>query len=64
MGLRDIARSLKPGNDRELAAGLSAQRRRDHRRSIPAVAAEAEEWEQADRARDRRDGWRHTNWDD
>lgn len=34
MGLRDFARSLKPGNDRQLAADLAAQRRTKHRARV------------------------------
>lgn len=63
------------GNDRKLAATKYAgresatdraarQRRQGHRRSIREAAAQSEAWEQQDRARDRRGGWRRTNWDD
>lgn len=34
MGFRDFARSLKPGNDRQLAADLSAQRRAKHKARV------------------------------
>lgn len=61
MGLRDFVRSLAPGNDRQLAADLSTQRRRAHHRSVTKAAAEGEKWERKDRKRDRR-GDRHTDW--
>lgn len=57
MGLRDFARSLRPGDDRQLAADLSAQRRRNNRRSVPRAARAGQAWEDADRAQDRRGGW-------
>ncbi|MET9729717.1 hypothetical protein ABZZ79_03320 [Streptomyces sp. NPDC006458] len=55
--LADFARSLQPGRDRELAADLSAQRRRAPRQSIPRTARKGQAWEDEDRARDRRGGW-------
>lgn len=61
MGLRDFARSLLPGNDRQLAADIALQRRQGHHRSIAKAAATAEKWERKDRARDRR-GDRQTDW--
>lgn len=60
--LGNFARSLKPGNDRELAADLSAQNRAGHRRSVPKAAREGQAWEDKDRANDRKGGWRITNW--
>ncbi|MFJ8023346.1 hypothetical protein [Streptomyces sp. NPDC096311] len=62
MGIRDFARSLRPGNDRELAetqyAGRESatnraarKRRENHRRNIPKTAATSEAWEQRDRRR-------------
>ncbi|MER5213683.1 hypothetical protein ABT063_24705 [Streptomyces sp. NPDC002838] len=63
MRLGNFLRSLAPGDDTQLAADLSTQRRAGHRRSIPEAAAEGQAWEDADRARDRR-GDRDTNWDD
>lgn len=58
MGLRDFARSLRPGNDQQLAADLSAQRRQSHRRSGAARAArKGQAWEDRDRAQERRGGW-------
>jgi hypothetical protein len=54
MGIRSFARSLRPGNDRELANELSQQRRRNHRRNIRKTAAQGEQWEQQDRADERR----------
>ncbi|MFF5029230.1 hypothetical protein ACFY2J_34105 [Streptomyces collinus] len=62
MSLRDIARSLKPGNDRELADDLSTQRRAAHRRSVPSTAQAGQDWEDTDRAKDRKGGWRITDW--
>ncbi|MEU9921892.1 hypothetical protein AB0H51_11445 [Streptomyces griseoluteus] len=63
--LGDFARSLKPGNDKELAADLSASRRASHRRTGAARAArQGQKWEDADRARDRRGGTRLTRWED
>lgn len=67
--------NLFGGNDRQLAetkyAGResaseqAARRRREgHRRSIRAAADAGEAWEQADRRRERRGGWRKTNWND
>ncbi|MFE9448320.1 hypothetical protein [Streptomyces sp. NPDC006739] len=61
------------GNDRQRAATQYAgqesaseqaarQRRTGHRRSIRGAADAGEAWEQADRARDRRGGWRRTTW--
>jgi hypothetical protein len=64
MGIRSFMRSLAPGNDAELAADLSTQRRASYWRSgVSKAAAEGDAWEDADRARDRR-GDRHTDWDD
>ncbi|SDM46961.1 hypothetical protein SAMN04487981_101623 [Streptomyces sp. cf386] len=60
--MKGFLRSLLPGNDRQLAADLSTQRRRNHRRSVGKAAAEGQAWEDADRQRDRRGGWRHTDW--
>ncbi|MEU0671344.1 hypothetical protein ABZ330_00330 [Streptomyces sp. NPDC006172] len=59
MGIRDFARSLRPGNDQQLAASLSRQNRRGHRRSIPGTARASQAWEDADRAdeRNRRGTW-------
>lgn len=62
MSLRDFARSLKPGNDRQLAADLSAQRRAAHRRNVTKVARQGQAWEDKDRANDRKGGWRITYW--
>jgi hypothetical protein len=57
MGFRDFARSLRPGNDQQLAADLSTQRRASHRRSIRSAAAEGQAWEDRDRAQDRKGRW-------
>jgi hypothetical protein len=61
--LGDFARSLRPGNDAELAANLNAQashqRRRGHRNGGATRAArEGQAWEDADRQRDRNRGRR------
>lgn len=64
MGLGNFLRSLAPGHDAELAEDLSAQRRASHRRSIREAADAGEAWERQDRQRDRRGGWRRTDWDD
>jgi hypothetical protein len=61
MGLGSFFRSLAPGDDQQLAADLSTQRRRAHRRSVREAAAEGQAWDDDDRARDRR-GDRHTDW--
>lgn len=58
--LSDFARSLRPGNDRELAANLSTQRRAAHRRSVQSAARAGQTWEDRDRAQDRRGGWYRT----
>lgn len=63
MGLGNFLRSLAPGDDGQLAADLSTQRRKGHRRSTTKADREGQAWEDADRARDRR-GDRNTNWDD
>ncbi|MFI1728203.1 hypothetical protein ACH40E_02970 [Streptomyces acidicola] len=74
MGLRDFARSLRPGNDRELAAtqyagqesatDRAARLRREQQRNQGSkrAATQGTKWETADRARDRRGGTRLTNW--
>lgn len=57
MGLRDFARSLRPGNDQQLAATLNAQQR--VRRSKAATRADraGQAWETQDRqAEHRRSG--------
>ena len=46
------------------SAAASRQRRTGHRRSIGEAAAKGQAWEDRDRARDRRGGWRRTDWDD
>lgn len=57
MGFRDFARSLKPGNDQQLANDLSAQRRASHHRNIRTTAAQGQNWEDRDRQQDRRGKW-------
>ncbi|MFE6284371.1 hypothetical protein [Streptomyces sp. NPDC057877] len=61
MRLRDFARSLKPGNDRQLADDLAAQRRIQRSRAATKADREGAKWERKDRDRDRR-GDRHTDW--
>lgn len=53
MGFRSFARSLRPGNDQQLAVDLSAQRRRSNRRSVPRAARQGQTWEDADRQQER-----------
>ncbi|MDX3645223.1 hypothetical protein [Streptomyces sp. MB09-02B] len=55
--LSDFARSLRPGNDQQLANDLSTQRRASHRRNLRANAAAGQAWEDADRQQDKRGGW-------
>lgn len=61
MGFRDFARSLKPGNDHQLAADLNASRQRSasHRNSGATQAArQGQAWEDADRQREKNRGRR------
>lgn len=54
MGLRSFARSLRPGNDQQLAADLSQQRSQSHRRRGTRQAArQGQAWEDADRQQER-----------
>jgi hypothetical protein len=63
MGIRNVLRSLAPGNDRQLAADLSAQRRAGHRtRGAIRAARQGQAWEDQDRAKDRTGRDRHTDW--
>lgn len=55
--LRDFARSLTPGNDRQLADDLTTQARAQRSRSATKAARQGQAWEDRDRARDRRGGW-------
>jgi hypothetical protein len=59
VSLRDFARSLRPGNDRQLATNLSAQRRRTHRQSATRADRDGQAWEDQERAdeRNRRGRW-------
>ena len=57
MGLRDFARSLRPGNDAQLAADLRAQARVQRSRSATRADREGQAWEDRDRAQDRRGRW-------
>ncbi|MER8030686.1 hypothetical protein ABTZ78_17205 [Streptomyces bauhiniae] len=63
MGLGDFARSLKPGNDKQLADDRAAQQRVRRSRSATRAARQGQAWEDSDRARDSR-GDRLTIWDD
>lgn len=60
MSFRDFARSLRPGNDQQLAADLNTQARVQRSRSATRAARQGQAWEDADRARDRRGGWYRT----
>jgi hypothetical protein len=55
--LSDFARSLRPGNDQQLAADLSTQRRAGHRRNLTNTARQGQAWEDTDRQQDRRGRW-------
>ena len=57
MSLRSFARSLRPGNDQQLAADLNTQARVQRSRSATRAARQGQAWEDADRARDKRGGW-------
>lgn len=57
MGLGNFLRSLAPGDDRQLAADLSTQRRASHRRSIGKAAAKGQAWEDRDRQQERGNRW-------
>jgi hypothetical protein len=60
MGLGSFLRSLTPGDDRQLAADLSTQRRASHRkRGAGRAARKGQTWEDQDR--DRETG-RRTRW--
>jgi hypothetical protein len=49
--------------DRESATDRAARQRREgHRRNISRAAAQGQAWEQDDRQRERRGGWRRTTW--
>jgi hypothetical protein len=53
MGLGSFLRSLAPGDDRQLAADLSTQRRNNHRsRGAKRAARDGQAWETADRDRE------------
>ncbi|UOB09094.1 hypothetical protein MQE23_08515 [Streptomyces sp. HP-A2021] len=48
---------------RESATDKAArQRRQGHRRGIGKAAAQGQAWEERDRQRDRKGGWRRTTW--
>lgn len=57
MGLRDFARSLRPGNDAQLAADLRTKARAQRSRSATRADREGQAWEDRDRAQDRRGRW-------
>jgi hypothetical protein len=48
--LRDFARSLRPGNDAQLAAELRAQRSRRHNRAATQADRDGQAWDAQDRA--------------
>jgi hypothetical protein len=53
MGIGNFFRSLTPGDDRQLAADLSTQRRASHRKRGAGRAARAgQDWDTADRDRE------------
>jgi len=52
---------LVPGNDRQLAADLSTERRNKRSRSATRADRRGQAWEDRDRRRDRK-GDRQTNW--
>ncbi|MEV8600467.1 hypothetical protein AB0465_11375 [Streptomyces griseoviridis] len=62
MGLRNLARSLRPGNDRALAADLAAQQRARRSRAADRADRDGQQWEQRDRNQDRTGRDRQTNW--
>jgi hypothetical protein len=51
----------KPGNDRQLAADITTQRRNQRSRSATRADRQGQAWEDRDRRRDRK-GDRQTNW--
>ncbi|WP_086765378.1 hypothetical protein [Streptomyces bobili] len=59
MGIRSFGRSLRPGRDQQLAADLSAQRSRNHRRGATRADRAGQAWEDQERAdeRARRGRW-------
>ncbi|MDX3637834.1 hypothetical protein PV728_48210 [Streptomyces europaeiscabiei] len=57
MSLRDFARSLRPGNDQQLAADLATQSKVQRSRGATRAARQGQAWEDADRNRDKRGGW-------
>lgn len=49
--------------DRESASQTAARKRRQgHHRNTQAAARQGQAWETRDRARDRKGGWRSTDW--
>ncbi|MFD8805590.1 hypothetical protein [Streptomyces sp. NPDC059597] len=63
MGLRDFARSLRPGNDQQLANQIAAEKRVRRHRAATKAARKGQAWEDKDRARDRTGRDRITDWD-
>ena len=55
--LRDFGRSLKPGNDPQLAADLRTQQRVQRSRSATRAARQGQAWETRDRAQEKRGTW-------
>ncbi|MER6431573.1 hypothetical protein ABT272_28160 [Streptomyces sp900105245] len=62
MSLRDFARSLKPGADRQLADDLAARQRVRRSRAATKADRKGQAWEAKDRAAERKGGWRITDW--
>ncbi|MGY5048276.1 hypothetical protein ACWDE0_21990 [Streptomyces sp. 900105755] len=63
-GDRQLAETKYAGRE-SASESASRQRRQNHRRSGAQQAAQqGQAWEDRDRARDRRGGWRLTNWSD
>ena len=60
----DHERAAKYEGRESASASAARQRREGHRRHIAEAAAASEKWERKDRQRDRRGGWRRTDWDD
>lgn len=55
--LGDFARSLRPGNDHELAASLAPQQRVRRSRAATRSLRQGQAWEDRDRLQDRNGGW-------
>ncbi|MEH0542972.1 hypothetical protein QA802_07785 [Streptomyces sp. B21-105] len=60
MGIRSFARSLRPGNDQQLADNLSQQRRRTHRQSATRADRAGQNWDAKDRDAERNRSGRYS----